>query len=396
LLDDRTALLEYAIGDTSSYLFAVSRSDFLIVALPSTSALAGKVDALRQIITSQPQRSTFGKQIEYSRQLFRELIEPAGKLLAGKQKLIIAPSGVLNYLPFEVLLSSGDEKELAAAGPGALPFLIRDYAIGYVPSAGVLAGLRSRPQIKPGPRKTFLAFADPVYGDETGTETNVALRGAFGQMRAWKLTRLEGSRREVEQIASLYKPDQASLLLGEQASEQNVKTDGRLSQYRYVHFATHGLVNEERPPYSGLILSLPTGKESAAGNAQSRNPQSPISNPQSEDGLLQVYEVFNLKLNADLVVLSACDTGLGKEIKGEGLIGLTRAFLYAGTPSVMVSLWSVQDRSTADLMVRFYQQLDRRKDKAAALRQAKLDLIQTKRYAHPYYWAPFILIGDPE
>jgi len=111
--------------------------------------------------------------------------------------------------------------------------------------------------------------------------------------------------------------------------------------------------------------------------------------------LLQVYEVFNLKLNADLVVLSACETGLGKEVKGEGLIGLTHAFFYAGTPSIMVSLWKVQDRSTADLMANFYPQLDGASGKAEALRQAKLKLIQDKRYAHPYYWAPFVLIGDP-
>ena len=111
---------------------------------------------------------------------------------------------------------------------------------------------------------------------------------------------------------------------------------------------------------------------------------------------MQVYEVFNLKLNADLAVLSACETGLGKDVRGEGLVGLTHSFLYAGTPSVMVSLWNVQDRSTADLMVKFYQQLNRAQDKSAALQQAKLRLIQQSQYAHPYYWAPFILIGEPK
>ena len=127
----------------------------------------------------------------------------------------------------------------------------------------------------------------------------------------------------------------------------------------------------------------------------SSNPQSAIRNPQSvEDGLLQVYEIFNLKLNADLVVLSACKTGLGKEVRGEGLIGLTRAFMYAGARSLVVSLWQVADPSTAELMVKFYEQLDRATDKAAALRQAKLELIQAGRFAHPYYWAPFILAGE--
>jgi CHAT domain-containing protein len=111
---------------------------------------------------------------------------------------------------------------------------------------------------------------------------------------------------------------------------------------------------------------------------------------------LQVYEIFNLKLNADLVVLSACETGLGKQVKGEGLVGLTHAFFYAGTPSIIVSLWKVQDRSTADLMVNVYQQLDRNNAKAEALRLAKLQLIRQNRYAHPYYWAPFVLTGEPK
>ena len=177
--------------------------------------------------------------------------------------------------------------------------------------------------------------------------------------------RLAESRREVEQIAGLFPPDQVSVLMDEQATEENVKTAGRLGGFRFVHFATHGLLNEERPSYSGLILSLPGGPKAApSGDPQSertgaqspnRTPQSERLSRQSEDGLLQVYEVFNLKLNADLAVLSACETGLGKDVRGEGLVGLTHSFLYAGTPSVMVSLWNVQDRSTADLMVKFYQ-----------------------------------------
>jgi CHAT domain-containing protein/Tfp pilus assembly protein PilF len=411
LLDDRTLLLEYALGKESSFLFAVTSSNFVVTRLPSASSISEQVQALRQMITSRPQRNQFGKQIQLSRTLYRELVEPAGKLLSGKQKLIIVPSGILHYLPFEVLLSSGEERTLSTAGLVEWPYLVREYAISYVPSAGVLASLRSRPEERPGPRKQFLAFADPLYGNETGAEASLVqsrLRGAFGDQQSWKLARLPGSRREVEQIAGLYAQDQVSLLLGHQATEQNVKTAGRLSQYRFIHFATHGLLNEERPPYSGLVLSLSnegkappsaTTKTAQAGQAEKtvdRSPQSAIRNPQFEDGLLQVYEVFNLKLNADLVVLSACESGLGKEVKGEGLIGLTHAFLYAGTTSVLVSLWNVQDHSTADLMVSVYQQLDRAQDKTEALRQAKLKLIKNNRYAHPYYWAPFILIGEPK
>ena len=406
LLDEHTVLLEYSLGQDSSFVFAVTRTDFVTARLPSSSSIKDQVEALRGIITTRPQRSTVGKQIDLSRMLYRELIEPARKVLPGKQFLIIVPSGVLHYLPFEVLLSSGNERNLAEANPGRLPYLVRDYSISYVPSAGVLASLRDHPQEKSGSRKTFLAFADPVYSNEVGKEDDPAhtsIRGAFGDGRSWKLGRLEESRREVEQIADLFSRDQVSLFLSEQATEENVKTAGRLGQYRFVHFATHGLLNEANPSYSGLILSLqgtaraalPATLNGQQPGKQSGNGTSQSAKGELEDGLLQVYEVFNLKLNADLVVLSACQTGLGREVRGEGLIGLTNAFLYAGTPSVMVSLWNVQDRSTADLMVKFYQELDRTQNKAEALRQAKLKLIQSGRYAQPYYWAPFVLTGEP-
>jgi CHAT domain-containing protein len=225
-----------------------------------------------------------------------------------------------------------------------------------------------------------------------------AVRSAFGEAKPWKLERLVQSRREVQQIAKLYPNDEVALFLREQAREENVKAEGRLSHYRLIHFAAHGLLNENKPQYSGLVLTL----SPEAGNPKSELQTSDLRpqtsdrvNPQSaEDGLLQVYEIFNLKLNADLVVLSACETGLGKQVKGEGLIGLTRAFMYAGTSSVVVSLWKVLDTSTADLMVRFYRHLkDGKLSKAEALRQAQLELIRHGKFAHPYFWAPFVLVG---
>jgi len=260
----------------------------------------------------------------------------------------------------------------------------------------VLAGLRDRPKQKDTANKKLLAFADPVY-EEQGNETmtqRALLRGAFGDQQ-WHLERLVESGREVQQIAGLYPPGQSSLLLREQATEENVKTSRRLNEYRYIHFATHGLLNEQRPYYSGLILSLPKYGKAPAALPADKGATTRSDQPQIEDGLLQVYEIFGLKLNADLVVLSACETGLGKELRGEGLVGLTRAFLYAGTPSVIVSLWKVQDRSTSDLMVNFYKDLNQSKEKTEALRLAKLNLIKSGRYSHPYYWAPFILVGDP-
>jgi CHAT domain-containing protein len=144
---------------------------------------------------------------------------------------------------------------------------------------------------------------------------------------------------------------------------------------RRLHFATHASLDERHPEYSALVLA--------------------VQNDGIDDGLLQMHEIFNLKLSADLAVLSACETGLGKEVTGEGLIGLTRAFFYAGVPSLVVSLWNVVDGPTPEFMLDFYKELDRRGNKAQALRSAKLAMIARGGYAHPAYWAPFILLGEP-
>jgi CHAT domain-containing protein len=184
------------------------------------------------------------------------------------------------------------------------------------------------------------------------------------------------TRAEVNGIAALFPPAERRVFLGAAASEQNVKAEP-LGRYRYVHFAAHALVDEEHPARSGIVLS------SAAGS--------------KEDGALQMGEVMRLKLNADLVALSACRTGLGRLLTGEGIIGLTRAFLYAGAESVTVSLWNVNDIATSTLMKAFYKNLKQGLAKDDALRRAKLELIRGPQAAwrHPYYWAAFVLVGDP-
>jgi CHAT domain-containing protein len=162
-----------------------------------------------------------------------------------------------------------------------------------------------------------------------------------------------------------------------EASEDNVDAKD-MSKYRILHIATHGLLNAERPQFTGVVLSL-------VGN-------------KTEDGFLRTDEVFNLKLGSPLVMLSACETGLGKEKRGEGVMGLTRAFMYAGAPTVGVSLWSVADRSTADLMSDFYKRLltpgGTASAPSTAMRDAQLAMIAGKKYSAPFYWAPFVLVGD--
>jgi CHAT domain-containing protein len=203
-------------------------------------------------------------------------------------------------------------------------------------------------------------------------------------MKGLPLARLAGTRSEADQIVKLAKAagGQADVWLDLDASEENIEARD-ITKYRILHIATHGLLNAERPQFTGLVLSL-------IGN-------------KSEDGFLRTDEVFNLRLGSPLVMLSACETGLGKEKRGEGVMGLTRAFMYAGAPTVGVSLWSVADRSTADLMADFYKRLlvssagassPNGVSASSAMREAQLAMIAGKRYSAPFYWAPFVLVGD--
>jgi CHAT domain-containing protein len=381
LLGDRTLLLSYSLGEPSSFLFAVSRDKYLSASLGSAAAIRAGVEKLLAAITDKNQSSP-NEYLRHAVQLYKLLIEPAREQLIGKSELIIVADGVLHRLPFEVLLAP----TASARTPlPRLPYLVRDFAISYAPSASVLSNLLSEP--RRATLKEFVAFADPVYsqGAQPGEQANLIVtltRGAGGSQL--KFLPLLHSRHEVEAISKLFPPGQADLFLRATASEENAKAKGRLSQYGVVHFSAHGYLNEKLPRFSGIVLSSP--QASPAGLATS-----------TEDGLLSAYEIFNLKLNAELVVLSACETGLGKEVKGEGIMGLMRAFMYAGAPSVMVSLWNVDDESAADLMIAFYRHwrgADKGKlSKAEALRLAQLEAI--KQGSLPYFWAPFILVGKP-
>jgi CHAT domain-containing protein/tetratricopeptide (TPR) repeat protein len=381
LLDERTVLLSYSLGETSSYLFAVSRDGFRPLRLDGSAKEIGQ--EVEQLVTAiiDRNRNDFRR---LSVKLYERLIQPAGELLKGKSELIIVADGALHRLPFEVLLSPS-ARAITQVDWRKIPYLVRDYAISYAPSASVLEGLQDYHREAAAGQKELLAFADPVYDAKAQAADSVvamATRSARGDDGQWLFKRLAHSKDEADGIAKLFPKDQADVFLGARATEENAKRPGMLGQYRIIHFAAHGLINQNRPRFSGIVLSLPR-----------KEPSEPKTEPRAaaEDGILQAYEVFNMKLNADLVVLSACETGLGKEVNGEGLMGLTRAFIYAGTPSVIVSLWKVDDEKSADLMIRFYTHLKAGKTKSEALRQAQLDLIE--KAGAPYFWAPFILIG---
>jgi CHAT domain-containing protein/tetratricopeptide (TPR) repeat protein len=382
MLADHSLVLAYSLGERESFLFAVSRDGYRVAKLPSSSDIGEGVEKLIAAITARGGAS-LEKYRAQAVKLYEDLIQPAGELLAGKRELIILADDALHRLPFETLISTS-----IAALPTAdrsdhrkWPYLISQFSISYAPSVSALASLRDYHKETGAPQKDFIAYANPNYDQQNTLALAAFLRSADDGQQL-KLRRLLNSRGEVEEIAKLFAKNQTDLYFENSASEENVKAKDRLSQYRIVHFSAHGLVNEKRPRFSGIVLSLP----------KVDNEGIPLS---EEDGLLSAYEIFDLKLNADLVVLSACQTGMGKEIKGEGMMGLMRAFMYAGTPSVVVSLWNVNDRSAADLMIRFYKNLwkpgSEKLNKAEALRKAQLEIIEMG--SKPYHWAPFILVG---
>jgi CHAT domain-containing protein/Tfp pilus assembly protein PilF len=368
-LDGDSALLEYSFGEEGAYLFVVTRESFKAYSLPPDQ-IADDVWKVRAEVEKPGLLSFSFRKAAY--RLYSTLIAPARPEIAGKRRLLIAPDGALHFLSFEVLLTR------EASGGRDLPYLIQDFSLSYIPSASVLSWLsQPRGSAVAGAEtpKQFLAYADPDYGTDALANTRGELER--GAPESWRLPRLEGTEREVSAIAGLYPSSEVQIYRRAEANEENVKHNGLLGTARRIHFATHGVIDQERPEFSGLALTR--------------------TNDPSDDGFLRVYEIFNLDLNADLVVLSACETGMGKEVTGEGLVGITRAFLYAGAPSVVVSLWRVADAAAPELMLRFYENLDRSHDKAEALRQAKLAVIDTGgKYASPYYWAPFVLVGAPK
>lgn len=371
LLDDRSVLLEYFVGKSGSFLFAITPESSKVFSLPPETKLTNLVQQVREVLQKPEQvwevsEKSHSKWMTGARALYDILLQPAEDVLRGKERLVIAPDGALNYLPFECLLKKGSKSKVIDFA--MLPYVARDYQIQYIPSVSVLAAVRNQPEDPGNEQKEFLALADPSYG--SGTASVRGIQKASGTV----LPALPNARLEVARIAALYPKGAVRVLTGKDASEKNVKRMD-LSQYKRVHFASHGLIDQDRPQFSALLLASEVTDE--------------------EDGYLTMREVFDLHLHADFVVLSACRTGLGHQIRGEGISGLSRAFFCAGTSSVLVSLWNVYDRSTAEFMTSFYRHLETKgMNKSAALKEARMQMIRNGKYSHPYYWAPFVLIGN--
>jgi len=413
VVDDGTVLLEYSLGNDSSYLFAVTGSSVALFKLAPRSSLDKLATDFRgQLIPPKLQRRIVGIDVAADQQrglglvegpsenlaafvaasnaLYKSAVEPAAATV-GEKRLLVVADGALNYVPFEALVKTTD-----GADYSALSYLIKTNEIVYAPSASVVAAIRQ--QGKAG-GKNLLVVADPVFNADdprlkgsSAVQASAEARGlGLGLESAisdvtdsgatgggLRLARLVGTRTEAEEIGKIAKTGgvQTDLWIDLNASEDNVRTRD-MTNYRVIHVATHGLLDAQRPQFTGVVLSL-------VGN-------------KSNDGFLRTDEIFNLRMSPSLVMLSACETGLGKEKRGEGVIGLTRAFMYAGAPTVGVSLWSVADKSTAELMTDFYKRYLGASASASApgsMRDAQLAMISAKKYSAPFYWAPFVLVGE--
>lgn len=293
--------------------------------------------------------------------VFETILSPALEGLLEGTKLLVITDGPLQYLPFEALVTEDTKADSFAD----LPYLINRYAVSYVQSASIMAQLEDSDQSENA--KELLAFGDPVFKEDSVSQEVSISRSVLSLEDISRLKRIEYTGVEVAAIGTLF--DYIDVYTREAAIEERVKDTARLAEYRFIHFATHGIINENNPQYSGLILT------------QDDDP--------AEDGFLQMDEIAGLSLDAEMVVLSACETGLGKKVNGEGMVNLTRAFMYAGARSVAVSLWNVADQSTAELMTGFYKKIQQGQSKYEALRAAKLEMVSQ----HPYYWAGFVLFG---
>ncbi|MEM6643615.1 MAG: CHAT domain-containing protein, partial [Bacteroidota bacterium] len=335
-ISDNTAILSYFLGDEETFLFSITQDKVLVSRRPSSGKLERLLKGFSNAIRFKMETALTSTSAD-----LRDLLIPS--LPSKINQLVIIPDGPLGKLPFEALISKKENR-----------FLLQNYRVSYDYSATLLLNRKKEDETE-SPQILLMA---PVEFDNQDVN----------------LGSLPGTREEIEEIALLFRGNnhKAALKIGPAASESNLKNIPP-EPYQFLHLATHGVVNEFSPALSRIFL---TGGE-------------------DEDGSLYTGEIYNLKIDADLVTLSACETGLGKESKGEGIVGLSRALQYAGANNIIVSLWQVGDQSTSDLMIEFYKYYlhNTHHGYNTALRQAKLSLLNSQSYQSPYYWAPFILVG---
>jgi CHAT domain-containing protein/Tfp pilus assembly protein PilF len=401
VLDKDTLLLEYALGDEHSYLWVVDTAGVSTFELPGRAEITSAASPFNELARKRNWEGGDSEKFEaLSKALGRTLLGKAAPLL-GEKRLVIVPDGVLHLVPFAALQIPGPSPRTGADARGAadgdaFELLLTRHEIVYEPSASTVAAVRGEAGRRGAPQMAAAIIADPVFGPRKASAGPPAGAGEYGSSRGGgetaeraaaelnlmprgaPLPPLLTSGDEAREIYKIARPEGAFLALRFKANRATA-TSPELSRYRIVHFSTHALLNVERPDLSGIVLSLVD---------EQGNPQ---------DGFLQLYEIYNLNLPVELVVLSACQTALGREVKGEGLISLMRGFMSAGARRVAATLWEVDDEATTELMRQFYLNMlrDRRQTVPAALRSAQLSLHGRKdRWGNPFYWAGFVVQGE--
>lgn len=396
VLSDDAALLVFSLGDKRSFLWLITKNSFISSELPGRGEIEAQAKEVRELLMAPVpvegesfearQKRLAGMEEQYWNKAtsFSNMLLGQVAQNLGSARLLIVPDGELQYLPFNAL---------------PIPFrsdrtpLLAEHEITLQPSASALSKLKHR-RIQQ-PDKGLAIFADPVFGPDDqrfaaihkeaaasylaqDTRMTQALRDVNSNWANGSIPRLVASRDEADGIVAVIPTADNLKAVDFEANKQRVM-GANLSQYRLLHFATHGVLDNRNPELSGLLLSRID------------------ENGRPEDSFLRLDDIYNLKLNSDLVVLSACNSGLGKDVRGEGIIGLVHGFMYAGASRVVASLWKVDDDATAALMVNFYKEMFRSKQSpAAALRTAQLAMWRQQRWRAPYYWAAFVLQGDYE
>ncbi len=397
-LDKDTLLLQYSLGEKRSYLWAVTPNSMQSYELPGRKEIEQKVDELRKLLRDPGMIEASPEQTaKAAEQLSQLILAPVAKDL-GQKRLLIVADGALQYIPFTVLTVPKSSVSAENYQP-----LLLNHEIVSLPSATTIDILRQELKGRQKAPKTIAILADPVFSTKDERVTGVvknpslnknnqpttktsqtaieldksALTRATRDINLPNIDRRKETRTQAEEIIKLV-PQSERLHAFDFDANYTWATNPQLNQYRYLLFATHGILNDINPELSGIVLS-----------------QVDKNGKQQQKGFLQLPDLFNLDYPAELLVLSACETGLGKEVKGEGLVGLTRGLMYAGAARVVVSLWSVNEEATSKLMSEFHKEiLQQGKTPAAAMRAAQLKMWQQEQWRNPSSWAGFILQGE--
>jgi CHAT domain-containing protein len=368
LLKSDTALIEYILGNERSFLIFISSASYKVIELPSQDKITDMLTGFLRYLEDSAMNPTTGAAA--ARRLYKGLFSPVENLIPKSvTNLIIVPDGILFDLPFETLVCNQDEKS-------RVDYLMDHYFLSYAPSVSAYFYLLKRP--KPASyTKDLLAFGAPSYstpvlpGNDNSRSPSQILLELY-EKNGFSVSPIPYSEKEVTEISRYFKADKRDVYIKTRASEQTLKSVN-VNDYRIVHFACHAFSDERFPLRSALVFSLLDEGE--------------------EDGFFQVLEMYRFRLNAELTVLSACQTGKGKNIQNEGVLGLPRVFFYMGSRSVISTLWRIDDQATARFMGYFYEYYAGGKSKSQALQLAKKKMMKS-RYSHPFYWAAFVLTGE--